>query len=51
MLARGYVSYDTLFWWLFYNIDDSGTQVNELDDTPTLRVLGKFVWTFWIIIE
>ena len=51
MLAGGYVSYDTLFWWLFYIIDDSGNHVYELDDTPTLRVLGKFVWTFWIIIE
>ena len=46
MLAGGYVSYDTLLWWLFYIIDDSGTQVNELDDTPTLRVLGKFYELF-----
>ena len=51
MQAGWYVSYDMLFWWLFYIIDDSRTQVNGLDDNPTLRVLGKFVWTFWIIIE
>ena len=44
MLAGGYVSFDTLFWWLFYIIDDSGTQINELDDTPTL--VSKFVWTW-----